>query len=319
MNDQVENSRPPAEEEPEDSGSPEEAVSAGGGPGAGPGESEVPDGSSAAPDEAAAAGGQAGPGAAASGAPGEGASGPAEGEVEEGPAPEGEGKPGATAGGASYAAADAPVDAVAAGEAEEVSADGDADDEGRPVPTRDELVPLLEAVLFAAPEPVNRVGLQRICGEDVTWEAIEEALEELRRRSEGPDRGVQLVEVGGGWQLLTRPEFFPYVRRTGRESREEKLSPAALETLSVIAYDQPITRARVDGIRGVASGTLIRQLMDRRLVKVSGRENTPGSPFLYGTTRRFLEHFGLRSLRDLPDPEQATRILGEQNPGSVSG
>ena len=182
----------------------------------------------------------------------------------------------------------------------------------------DELCAILEAVLFAAPEPLTPAVLRRVFGEEVEAEAIEAGLQALRERTNLPGRGILLEEVAGGWQFLTHPDYFAQVRRTGRANREEKLTPAALETLAIVAYKQPATRAEVDAIRGVASGPLLRALMDRRLVRVVGRADIPGAPFQYGTTPRFLRHFGLRSTRDLPDPSQAARILAEREGGGGS-
>ena len=131
-------------------------------------------------------------------------------------------------------------------------------------------------------------------------------------RANAEGRGILLTEVAGGWQFLTREEHFAHVRRIARTQREEKLTPASIETLSVVAYKQPVTRAEVDAIRGVASGPIVRSLMDRGLVKVTGRADLPGAPFQYGTTRQFLKHFGLKSARDLPDPKELGRLLGER-------
>lgn len=178
------------------------------------------------------------------------------------------------------------------------------------------LVPALEAVLFASPEPLPMASLRRVFGEDVPAESIQAALEILKGRTREAGRGLLLAEVALGWQFLTREEYFPFVEKVAKTRREERITPAGIETLSIIAYKQPVTRADVDGIRGAASGNHIRLLMDRGLVKVSGRAELPGSPFLYGTTKQFLRHFGLRSLADLPDPKDLGRVLAEQLSGN---
>lgn len=182
----------------------------------------------------------------------------------------------------------------------------------------DELCAVLEAVLFAAPEPVTPGVFRKVFGDEVDTDAILAALRRLQQQTNEAGRGVVLEEVAGGWQFLTRPAYFAFVRRTGRAHRDEKLSPAALETLAIVAYKQPATRAEVDSIRGVASGPLLRALMDRRLIRVVGRAEIPGAPFQYGTTPRFLQHFGLRSIKDLPDPRQAARLLAEREGGAAS-
>lgn len=177
----------------------------------------------------------------------------------------------------------------------------------------DEMVPVLEAVLFAAPEPVTMSTLRKVFGEETDAELINTALERLGERTAVENRGIRLDQVAGGWQFLTREEYFPFVRRTGRANKEERLSPASLETLAVVAYKQPTTRAEVDAIRGVQSGPLLRSLMDRRLVRVVGRADIPGAPFQYGTTKRFLQHFGLKSVRDLPNPKEVAKMLAERD------
>ncbi len=173
------------------------------------------------------------------------------------------------------------------------------------------LVPALEAVLFAAPEPLGLNALLGVFGDGTDPEDVRTALEILRDRTAGPGRGVQLVEVAGGWQFMTRPELFPAVQKIAKKEREERLTPAGIETLAVVAYKQPVTRAEVDAIRGAASGPILRTLMDRGLVKVGGRADLPGAPFTYVTTKHFLQHFGLRSVKDLPDQKDLARLLLE--------
>jgi len=174
------------------------------------------------------------------------------------------------------------------------------------------VVPILEALLFASPDPLGAPALRKAFGDEFPREVLREALELLQERTNAEGRGILLTEVAGGWQFLTREEHFAHVRRIARTQREEKLTPASIETLSVVAYKQPVTRAEVDAIRGVASGPIVRSLMDRGLVKVTGRADLPGAPFQYGTTRQFLKHFGLKSARDLPDPKELGRLLGER-------
>lgn len=215
------------------------------------------------------------------------------------------------------------------------------------------LVPALEAVLFASPEPLSLAALSTVFGvkgtepesADVrpkdgsaqdeagktasesdaglpsaastyvirpTVEQLKSGLAELARRTGAPDRGVVLLEVAGGWQFLTRDTYFPSVQKIAKTRAEEKLSPATIETLSVVAYKQPVTRAEVDAIRGAQSGPHLRTLMDKGMVRVVGRAEIPGAPFTYGTTKHFLKHFGLKSPKDLPDPKDLSRVLAEQ-------
>jgi segregation and condensation protein B len=176
----------------------------------------------------------------------------------------------------------------------------------------EQLLPILESVLFASPEPLSLVALRKILGEEVDPETIIEGLALLKERVQGPDRGIVLAEVAGGWQFLTREECFPYVSRVAKTRAEESLSPATIETLAIVAYKQPVTRAEVDAIRGAQSGHLLRILIDRGLVRTTGRASLPGAPFQYGTTRQFLRHFGLKSLEELPGADDLKRLAAER-------
>ena len=176
---------------------------------------------------------------------------------------------------------------------------------------KESLVPALEAILFASPDPLSLKALNKVLGEDVPKELVQAGLELLEQRTQDEQRGVYLKEVAGGWQFLTREDYFTFVERIAKTRQEERITPAAIETLAIVAYKQPITRANVDGIRGSGSGPHIRLLMDRGLVKVLGRAELPGAPFLYGTTKQFLKHFGLKSVKALPDPRELGRILSE--------
>jgi len=159
----------------------------------------------------------------------------------------------------------------------------------------------VEALLFASPEAMSFRNIRRILPDDeVPNDDIRAALSALAERYERPGSGIVLQEISGGWQILTQESCFEVVQKLARTRTEEKITAAGMETLSIIAYKQPVTRAEVDSIRGVGSGQMIRNLMDRKMVKVVGRVDLPGRPFQYGTTRQFLEHFGLKGLRDLP-------------------
>ncbi len=159
----------------------------------------------------------------------------------------------------------------------------------------------LEALLFASPDVLGFRNMRKILPDQVVSnEAIRAALAQLKERYERKESGIVLVEISGGWQIQTREDFFPWVQELARTRTEEKITAAALETLAIIAYKQPITRAEIDAIRGVGSGQIIRTLMDKKMVKVVGRVELPGRPFQYGTTPHFLSHFGLKNLKDLP-------------------
>ncbi len=157
---------------------------------------------------------------------------------------------------------------------------------------------VLMAMLFASTEPLSASRLSEAAGLSVA--PIKELLQELREDSLGPGAVFELKKHGDGWRLYTKEEFYPYLVRLRSLKRVERLTPAALETLAIIAYRQPVIRAEVEAIRGVKVGPMLRALLDRKLVSIVGRAPVPGAPFQYGTTKTFLERFGLGSLADLP-------------------
>ncbi len=168
--------------------------------------------------------------------------------------------------------------------------------DGSPAP--EHMVAAVEAVLFALGEPVSLVRLREALG-NPELETLRGALEALRLSCERRGAGVRLVEVAGGYQLRTVTQVAAWVARA-RAVKPLRLSKAAVETLSIVAYRQPVTRQEVERIRGVDSGGILRSLIERGQARVAGRSDDPGRPLLYGTTRAFLELFGLRDLSDLP-------------------
>ncbi|MBN1765890.1 MAG: SMC-Scp complex subunit ScpB [Sedimentisphaerales bacterium] len=161
---------------------------------------------------------------------------------------------------------------------------------------------VLEAILFAADEPVTPAKLAEIIGAG-SVKQIREHIEDLNQKYEHMGCAFRIEAIAGGYQTLTLPQFNPWLRKLIRVRSETKMSPAALETLAIIAYKQPILRVDVEAIRGVGAGEMIRQLIDKGLVKIVGRAEELGRPLLYGTTKKFLEIFGLNSLKDLPSAE----------------
>lgn len=160
----------------------------------------------------------------------------------------------------------------------------------------------LEAALFLADEPLTARRLAEAAGLPDAARA-RELLERLKSLLDADGSAFQVEEIAGGYQLLSRPEYHSWLARLKRTGHELKLTPASLETLAVIAYKQPVMRAEVEVVRGVACAELIRHLMERGLVRITGRHDSLGRPQLYGTTRRFLQSFGLNSLKDLPEVE----------------
>jgi segregation and condensation protein B len=165
-----------------------------------------------------------------------------------------------------------------------------------------QVVHVVEALLFASDAPVEASRLQEVLGLGSAAEA-RELVEALRRRMQADGRALQVVEVGGGFRLVTRPEVAPWLVKLARSRTRSRLSRPALETLAIVAYRQPVSRPEVDAIRGVNSEGVLDNLLDRRMVRIAGRKDSPGRPFLYETTRDFLIAFGLRDLADLPKPD----------------
>lgn len=172
---------------------------------------------------------------------------------------------------------------------------------------------IVEAILFASDAPLKAEEIAR-ADEALDEDRVEEALETLRRHYDESERAFQIVEVAEGYQLLTRPDFAPYLERFDTVPRPSRLSGPALETLAIVAYRQPIGRVEVEYIRGVSSSGVLRSLQDRALIDVVGRGEGLGRPLLYGTTARFLEHFGFSSLEELPRPDELPIVLRERIP-----
>jgi segregation and condensation protein B len=179
-----------------------------------------------------------------------------------------------------------------------------------------DLKAVVEALIFASPEPVTVKTLAKLLDSEPK-EDILSAIEELKQAYDRPG-GLQMVEVAGGYQIVTRPELHEWVRRLFHERTTTKLSVASLETLAVIAYKQPITSPEIAEIRGVNTAGVLGTLIERKLIKIVGRKQVVGRPFLYGTTREFLTRFGLNDLSDLPKVEDMSELLGFELPASVS-
>lgn len=170
------------------------------------------------------------------------------------------------------------------------------------------LAKLLEAALFAAARPIPLDALASLDTES-SLAAVASALDELREHYDVDGHGVELVEQGGGWQILTRAEYAEAIERAQVAVRPQRLSAAALETMAIIAYRQPIGRAEIEEIRGVAVGSVLKSLHERGLIDIVGRSEGIGRPLLYGTTAQFLEQFGLRHLEELPRADELAIAL----------
>jgi segregation and condensation protein B len=181
------------------------------------------------------------------------------------------------------------------------------DDAGEALPAdpqaRDPKVARLEAALMIADEPLPARKLAAVADLADAAEA-RKLIDELMRLYDADGTAFQIEEIAGGYQLLTRPVYHPWLIRLRRSGNELRLSPAALETLAIVAYRQPIMRAEIEKVRGVQCGDILAQLMEKGLVRIAGRHDSLGRPMLYGSTKKFLQVFGLNSLKDLPEVEQ---------------
>ncbi|MCX8044534.1 MAG: SMC-Scp complex subunit ScpB [Desulfobacterota bacterium] len=167
----------------------------------------------------------------------------------------------------------------------------------------EDLIPIIDALVFASETPLSVQRIKQILDEEasdpVSLKDIKEALDYLSRDNRDQQRGFFLQEVAGGYQYRTRPAYAPWIRRL-RKTKPFRLTQSTLETLAIIAYKQPIIRAEIEKIRGVDSGGVLKNLLERGLIKITARKNIPGRPFMFATTNKFLEVFGLEKLADLP-------------------
>ena len=166
-----------------------------------------------------------------------------------------------------------------------------------------ECVKHLKGAMEAAPENADAVALAKCRPDEVA-----SALGELASAYEAEQRGFRLIESGAGWKVVTAPDAAPWVRQLFPENRPSRLSPSALETLAIVAYRQPITRADLEAVRGVNVDGVMQTLLERGVIRIAGRADVPGRPLLYGTTEFFLEHFALRSLDELPNCAELRRV-----------
>ena len=178
---------------------------------------------------------------------------------------------------------------------------------------------VVEALLVTADVPMGVARLASVLGRKVGAREIRAYVDELNDEYAQTGRSFRITEVAGGFQLMIHPEFAPWIRQLMKERIPPRLSQASLETLAILAFKQPITKAEVEHIRGVSVDGVIRQLMEKSLVRIAGRSDAPGRPLLYGTTRDFLKHFGLKTLSDLPKLRELEELLKEEEQRLTEG
>ena len=172
---------------------------------------------------------------------------------------------------------------------------------------------VMEALLFSTHHPLTAGRLAELLDLDST-KPVKKGIRALNQQYADTGRAFRVEQVAGGFQILTLPEFGPALATLHQREADAKLTKPALETLAIIAYKQPILRADIEAIRGVACGETIRSLMEKHLVRIAGRAEEPGRPILYGTTKRFLELFGLNDLKDLPEADSAGKVMAAEPP-----
>jgi len=176
----------------------------------------------------------------------------------------------------------------------------------------DSLKDIIEALIFISTEPVTPDRMKSSL-EGFPAEDVDKALADLLRSYAEGGRGIHIIPAGGGYLFATRPEFDPWVRKFLQIERNTRLSQAALEALTIVAYHQPVTSVEISALRGVDSTYTLKTLLEKKLLKIVGRKKAPGNPLLYRTTEKFLTYFGLNSLEELPSEQEIAKILEEKN------
>jgi segregation and condensation protein B len=180
------------------------------------------------------------------------------------------------------------------------------------------LISVVEALIFSSPDPIAAERIAQLLSEQeeelrLDADDVERIVHELNARYDANDLAFRIERIAGGYSYVTQPRFHPWMSILQHEHRSRRLSQSALETLAIIAYRQPITKPEIDQIRGVDSGYVVRQLMEKSLIRVSGRESAPGKPLLYKTSEAFLRHFGINHVDELPRPREIDEILKDDD------
>ncbi len=176
---------------------------------------------------------------------------------------------------------------------------------------RTRLKDVIESLVFVSLEPLNLEKIKNICTEFSNTE-IEQAIQELLESYASNDRGIQIIQAAGGFLFSTKSEYDQWIRRLLSLEQKGKLSHAALETLATVAYHQPVTLAEISALRGVDASHSLKSLLQKNLVKITGRKKSPGRPLIYRTTDKFLTYFGLNNIKDLPSEEEILKILDKE-------
>jgi segregation and condensation protein B len=169
----------------------------------------------------------------------------------------------------------------------------------------------VEALIFASDKPITMEQIKKVLG-DLDTPSVNKIITELKNEYAAQNRGMRVVEIAGGFQMITNSNFAHFLKKLFKNRYSDKLSRPALESLAIIAYKQPLTKSEIESLRNVNVDGVMKSLIDKNLIRVCGRKKIPGRPFVFGTTREFLEHFGLKSLQDLPKMEDFTVLAQEK-------
>lgn len=175
---------------------------------------------------------------------------------------------------------------------------------------------IIEALLFVSEKPLTLEKIKNVL-DDLETSEIRGIIEQLKTDYENSDRGLRILEVAGGFQIITGPAFAPFLKKFFKDKHTEKLSKPALETLAIIAYKQPLTRLEIELLRNVNVDGVMKNLLEKNLIRISGRKKAPGRPIVYGTTRQFLEYFGLKSLEELPKMEEFSKLSDKADEAEI--
>ncbi len=169
----------------------------------------------------------------------------------------------------------------------------------------------VEALIFASEKPITLEQIKKVL-EVPDNATINKIIDELKGEYAAQNRGIRVIEIAGGFQMITANTFAPFLKKLFKSRNSDKLSKQALETLAIIAYKQPLTKSEIESLRNVNIDGVMKSLLDKNLLRICGRKKIPGRPYVFGTTREFLEHFGLKSLQDLPKIEDFTAMAQEK-------
>jgi len=178
--------------------------------------------------------------------------------------------------------------------------------------SEDNIKSAIEALLFASENPLTVEQLKNVL-DNLDTISVRRLLEEIKTEYEQSNRGIRLIEIAGGFQMITAPGCAVFLKKLFKERRADKLSKPALETLAIIAYKQPVTKLEIESLRNVNVDGVMANLLDKNLVRISGRKKAPGRPHVFATTRQFLEYFGLKSLEELPKIEEFPKLAAEND------